>query len=393
MSDTATPAPSLLEQRAIRKITRRLIPFLMLLYFVAFLDRINVGFAALTMNQRTRPDVQDVQHRLGHFLRWLLRLRGPLHHHPAQGRSALLDRPRHDHLGPGLDRHGFHPRPHQLLCPPLSARPRGSRLLPRNHPVSQLLVSRESSLGCHCDVYGGRAGRRTHRLARLRRLDAAQRPARSAWMAMAFPRRRRSRAGAGPGHPPLPHRPSCRRRVARRRTSATGFRSAISEEQAGIEDPRSHSPGAPWQTGRSSRSRSPTSAPLPGSTPSASGLRSSSRPRLLRPSQSASSSPSPTSSPSLAWSSGRATPTAPASVTGTPQSRALSVLSEWRLPLAQALLRFSPSPDSRLPRSVSAPLSRPCGACPQPSLPAPLPPLPSDSSTHSAPWAASSDPT
>src|ERR1700738_94851 len=51
MSDIATPAASLLGERAIRKITWRLIPFLMLLYFVAFLDRINVGFAALTMNK------------------------------------------------------------------------------------------------------------------------------------------------------------------------------------------------------------------------------------------------------------------------------------------------------------------------------------------------------
>jgi ACS family tartrate transporter-like MFS transporter len=51
MSDIATPASSLLEQRAIRRITWRLIPFLMLLYLVAFLDRINVGFAALTMNK------------------------------------------------------------------------------------------------------------------------------------------------------------------------------------------------------------------------------------------------------------------------------------------------------------------------------------------------------
>src|ERR1700734_3978430 len=51
MSNTATPAFSLLEQRAIRKITWRLIPFLMLLYFVAFLDRINIGFAALPMNK------------------------------------------------------------------------------------------------------------------------------------------------------------------------------------------------------------------------------------------------------------------------------------------------------------------------------------------------------
>src|ERR1700757_3932629 len=51
MSDTATAASGLLEERAIRKITWRLIPFLMLLYLVAFLDRINVGFAALTMNK------------------------------------------------------------------------------------------------------------------------------------------------------------------------------------------------------------------------------------------------------------------------------------------------------------------------------------------------------
>ena len=51
MSDTATRGSGSLEARAIRKITWRLIPFLMLLYFVAFLDRINVGFAALTMNK------------------------------------------------------------------------------------------------------------------------------------------------------------------------------------------------------------------------------------------------------------------------------------------------------------------------------------------------------
>jgi len=52
MTDTAITSSNLLEQRAIRRITWRLIPFLMLLYFVAFLDRINVGFAALTMNKQ-----------------------------------------------------------------------------------------------------------------------------------------------------------------------------------------------------------------------------------------------------------------------------------------------------------------------------------------------------
>src|SRR5437773_391335 len=39
-----------LEQRTIAKVSARLIPFLMLCYFVAYLDRVNVGFAALTMN-------------------------------------------------------------------------------------------------------------------------------------------------------------------------------------------------------------------------------------------------------------------------------------------------------------------------------------------------------
>ena len=36
--------------RAIRRVRRRLIPFLALLYFIAYLDRVNVGFAALQMN-------------------------------------------------------------------------------------------------------------------------------------------------------------------------------------------------------------------------------------------------------------------------------------------------------------------------------------------------------
>lgn len=39
-----------LERRVVKKAMWRLIPFLVLLYIVAFIDRVNVGFAALTMN-------------------------------------------------------------------------------------------------------------------------------------------------------------------------------------------------------------------------------------------------------------------------------------------------------------------------------------------------------
>src|SRR6266852_1234589 len=38
-------------RRASRKAAWRLIPFLILCYFVAYLDRVNAGFAALTMNK------------------------------------------------------------------------------------------------------------------------------------------------------------------------------------------------------------------------------------------------------------------------------------------------------------------------------------------------------
>ncbi len=40
-----------LERRTISKLFTRLVPFLIICYFVAYLDRVNVSFAALTMNQ------------------------------------------------------------------------------------------------------------------------------------------------------------------------------------------------------------------------------------------------------------------------------------------------------------------------------------------------------
>ena len=40
-----------LASRTMRKIGWRILPFAMLLYFVSFIDRVNIGFAALTMNK------------------------------------------------------------------------------------------------------------------------------------------------------------------------------------------------------------------------------------------------------------------------------------------------------------------------------------------------------
>lgn len=39
------------EKSTIRKLSFRILPFLILCYFIAYIDRVNIGFAALTMNQ------------------------------------------------------------------------------------------------------------------------------------------------------------------------------------------------------------------------------------------------------------------------------------------------------------------------------------------------------
>lgn len=48
---TQRPELSAIEQQVVRKLFRRLIPFLFVLFFFSFLDRINIGFAGLTMGK------------------------------------------------------------------------------------------------------------------------------------------------------------------------------------------------------------------------------------------------------------------------------------------------------------------------------------------------------
>lgn len=50
-SPSPTDPGGTVESRTMRKVGLRLIPFLVLCYFIAYVDRVNVGFAALTMNR------------------------------------------------------------------------------------------------------------------------------------------------------------------------------------------------------------------------------------------------------------------------------------------------------------------------------------------------------
>src|SRR5438128_6072915 len=47
----AMQSASAIERQTMRKVYLRLLPFCFVLYFICYLDRVNIGFAALTMNK------------------------------------------------------------------------------------------------------------------------------------------------------------------------------------------------------------------------------------------------------------------------------------------------------------------------------------------------------
>ena len=59
------------EDRVFAKCAWRLVPFMALLYLVNFIDRTNVGFAALTMNRDLgfSPEVLGTRQRIGYRCR------------------------------------------------------------------------------------------------------------------------------------------------------------------------------------------------------------------------------------------------------------------------------------------------------------------------------------
>ena len=73
MSDKPVIAPPSFEERTIPKLRIRLIPFLFLLYVVAFLDRTNISFASLTMNRELGITTQPFGFLAG-LVFWIARI-------------------------------------------------------------------------------------------------------------------------------------------------------------------------------------------------------------------------------------------------------------------------------------------------------------------------------
>ena len=138
---------------AIRKASRRLIPFLVLCYAVNFLDRVNVGFAALAMNEDLGFTPEVFGFGAGIFFVGYILFEIPsnlaLHRFGARIWIARIM------ISWGLvaTAMGFVARRDELLrAHAFPARRRRGRLLPRHHPLSHLLVpgARSAPASCRC---------------------------------------------------------------------------------------------------------------------------------------------------------------------------------------------------------------------------------------------------
>src|SRR6202035_2827582 len=95
-----------METRVISKVSRRIVPFVALCYFVCYLDRVNVGFAALQMNGDLGFTVTMFGWGAGIFFFGYFFFEVPSNLALQRFGARLWDCPNHDDMGPVVGRHG-----------------------------------------------------------------------------------------------------------------------------------------------------------------------------------------------------------------------------------------------------------------------------------------------
>ena len=107
MEETANTVSNFIEATATRKLKIRLLPLLFVLYVVAFLDRVNIGFAGLTMNRELAITSQQFGFASGIFF-WgyfLFEIPSNLILHRIGARVWIARIP--DHVGHSCHSHGL----------------------------------------------------------------------------------------------------------------------------------------------------------------------------------------------------------------------------------------------------------------------------------------------
>ncbi len=158
-----------IEARVSRKIMLRILPFVMLLYFVSFLDRVNVGFAALTMNKAIGLSPTAFGFGGGIFFLGYFLFEVPsnliLHRVGARIWIARVMVT----WGIVSAASAFVIGPNSFLRSAVSARGCGSRFFPRHHSLFEPLVSGTAARSGRRLVHGGSAHLDGDRLADIGR--------------------------------------------------------------------------------------------------------------------------------------------------------------------------------------------------------------------------------
>lgn len=180
MSDTSPAIPESIDpanqhkaltagqQAVIKKLFRRLIVFLFVLFIFSFLDRINIGFAGLTMGRDLGLSATMFGLATTLVLCRLCHLRHSQQHYAEYCRCAALDRHHHGALGHRLYCHHVCHWPHQLVRTAYTGWHYRSRLSAWYSAVFNLLVSGLFPRPCQRLVYGSNAGNDSVGLDRFR---------------------------------------------------------------------------------------------------------------------------------------------------------------------------------------------------------------------------------
>ncbi len=129
------------EARTIRKVALRIVPFLMICYFVSFVDRVNLGFAALDMVKDLHLSPTVFGFGGGIFFLSVLPVRGAEQSGARAGRGSPLDCADHAHVGHCRRRDGARDRPDVAVCNAVPARCGRSGFFSRRHSLHHVLVS------------------------------------------------------------------------------------------------------------------------------------------------------------------------------------------------------------------------------------------------------------
>src|SRR6266568_2831631 len=107
-----------------RRLMRRLLPYLFLLYIIAYLDRVNVGFAALQMRADLKFDDQVIGFGAGIFCvaRSIFPFGDSRLHHRGKMERATLDCAHHGFLGHRRRTNGLCANEDTVLLVAVSAR-------------------------------------------------------------------------------------------------------------------------------------------------------------------------------------------------------------------------------------------------------------------------------